>query len=469
MGCCPTPISPRACQPPPRARRMQLANRPPLKYFSSLERLRFAQQCSAVSKQTSAHQRSTSAGSGRLLRPLTRARRSNDSAGGHRPSSKRSKLGRPATASQADAEWFLGLPETIRRKHFSPEERIALVGRFENIIVDAADETLYRLGRQTNRSLDTLDSCSSSTLSEMELGPPAIRIQRRKSLDRDVQSAADEFRKSFRWLDEDGKIDLRLNEFCTTEIPPPSSPKSQKSRRTFSISSTTRTGSSSSNASYTRRPSITSRRTTSCIPVTVTRAPSINRRSYSAHSNNAEMKEAAYYQDPEARLKLRVYLASPQKFDEAIEFGFPSTQDATEFFRPRSPVRQPDAFPTCGEDDGLSMTDITMLSQDKEDEEEDEARPLHSSGSRHGPRFLKDHYQHSSACSREMTLKMTLTRKDLRADDEKLYCLPSERPLATEEIAPAIQADDTTAGFWDTTDKESESGLKKIWRKMTGR
>ena len=31
-----------------------------------------------------------------------------------------------------------------------------------------------------------------------------------------------------------------------------------------------------------------------------------------------------YYRDPEARLKLRTYLASPQKFDEAIEFGFPS-------------------------------------------------------------------------------------------------------------------------------------------------
>src|SRR5699024_8789531 len=35
---------------------------------------------------------------------------------------------------------------------------------------------------------------------------------------------------------------------------------------------------------------------------------------------------AQYYQDPEARLKLRVFLASPQKFDEAIEFGFPALE-----------------------------------------------------------------------------------------------------------------------------------------------
>ena len=33
---------------------------------------------------------------------------------------------------------------------------------------------------------------------------------------------------------------------------------------------------------------------------------------------------ATYYQDPEARMKLRKYLASPQKFDEAVAFGFPS-------------------------------------------------------------------------------------------------------------------------------------------------
>ena len=39
--------------------------------------------------------------------------------------------------------------------------------------------------------------------------------------------------------------------------------------------------------------------------------------------------EAKHYQDPEARMKLRLYLASPQKFDEAIEFGFPATSGHT--------------------------------------------------------------------------------------------------------------------------------------------
>jgi len=43
---------------------------------------------------------------------------------------------------------------------------------------------------------------------------------------------------------------------------------------------------------------------------------------------NSTDTDAAYYQDPEARLKLRVYLAFPQKFDEAVEFGFPSTAES---------------------------------------------------------------------------------------------------------------------------------------------
>ena len=44
----------------------------------------------------------------------------------------------------------------------------------------------------------------------------------------------------------------------------------------------------------------------------------------STDSNLSIDPAATYYQDPEARKKLRKYLASPQKFDEAVEFGFPS-------------------------------------------------------------------------------------------------------------------------------------------------
>ncbi|KAL4772602.1 hypothetical protein BDW60DRAFT_40519 [Aspergillus nidulans var. acristatus] len=33
---------------------------------------------------------------------------------------------------------------------------------------------------------------------------------------------------------------------------------------------------------------------------------------------------AQYYRKPEARLKLRIFLASPQKFDEAVEFRIPN-------------------------------------------------------------------------------------------------------------------------------------------------
>ncbi|KAL6869314.1 hypothetical protein ACO1O0_000638 [Amphichorda felina] len=39
---------------------------------------------------------------------------------------------------------------------------------------------------------------------------------------------------------------------------------------------------------------------------------------------------AAHYQDPGTRTTLREYVASPQKFDEALEYGFPSLGEVEE-------------------------------------------------------------------------------------------------------------------------------------------
>ena len=41
-------------------------------------------------------------------------------------------------------------------------------------------------------------------------------------------------------------------------------------------------------------------------------------------------------------MKLRVYLASPHKFDEAVEFGFPSTEQPNS---PTSPPKRVDSLP----------------------------------------------------------------------------------------------------------------------------
>ena len=89
---------------------------------------------------------------------------------------------------------------------------------------------------------------------------------------------------------------------------------------------------------------------------------------------------ATHYQDPEARLKLRVYLASPQKFDEAIEFGFPSIEGVStiadkENRHPRKISREKNACrsplaektETFLDDDNISLSDdddASMLDPD---------------------------------------------------------------------------------------------------------
>ncbi|CAK7568176.1 MAG: hypothetical protein SEPTF4163_006159 [Sporothrix epigloea] len=215
---------------------------------------------------------------------------------------------------------------------------------------------------------------------------------------------------------------------------------------------------------------------------------------------------AAHYQDPEARMKLRMYLASPEKFDEAIKLGFPSTEmfSATSSSRPAdSPLlgtsgtlspnlqnhnlnlaatatvvdakkrhqgrgtRQTSALDNSGtmrtflvdddedEDatDAKSDDDITKLDSDQISVPDPDSpktpsltyavsgidrkastssvafRPCQISSSNdalHSPQLLSDLgssdvYANVQGTSREMTLRMTLTRLDLRAAEEQIY------------------------------------------------
>ena len=71
--------------------------------------------------------------------------------------------------------------------------------------------------------------------------------------------------------------------------------------------------------------------------------------------------------------------------------------------------------------------------------------------------------------AREMTLRMTLTRPDLRADEKALY-EPSRGdthdPLALEHLPPSGGA----ADIWDTLPPVKEGGvLKRVWRKVSGK
>jgi hypothetical protein len=425
-----------------------------------------------------------------------RSRSSSESYRGHSSHGNNWKHRNAADAfvlSQADAQWFLELPETVQRKHFSKEERILLANKCESVIVDAADETLYRMGRRSTNRERSLSIDSTSDMDSI----------RRSSIESDIQKAREEVRKSFRWMDEDTELDLsfQLNptkEEKNEDAYTPAQPRTKKRtlsltrpRRTESISFVersdnrsesrsesrtehhrsdsrtgySRSGATSANGNYAasgmHRSRSFSRRTLSVGPIVPSYA---SRPLYTADS------DASYYQDPEARLKLRVYLASPQKFDEAVEFGFPSQTEPVSFLKgPPSPVVHeifpeviPEADVSDASDDESFMESyhaeegLHRSSSETETESEDTVPRLLSSGSTGSS---QGHYPHIRPGNREMTLRMTLTRKDLRMEDDLvLEDLPIEKETGLID--------------WNALEKERAAnkgvGFKKLWRKVMG-
>lgn len=135
---------------------------------------------------------------------------------------------------------------------------------------------------------------------------------------------------------------------------------------------------------------------------------------------------ASHYQDPEARMTLREYLGSAQKFDEALEFGFPTMEErprkseeprldlSLDFDKPRTFLDDDDDRSSLhSDDDSMAEPESPRTPQtlDKATNEEHAAAVFTGQA----PRV------ESAMSSREMTLRMTLTRPDLRANDEEIY------------------------------------------------
>ena len=142
-----------------------------------------------------------------------------------------------------------------------------------------------------------------------------------------------------------------------------------------------------------------------------------------------------------------MFLGSAQKFDEAVEFGFPSTA-GDDITTPRFelPHITTDArnfsrdMQTFLRDDTISILEDNEDTDAKSDTDGESVTDLDSpvTPSSIGVSF-RGHMRHVSSnfgsvdstglpplhpqgrLNREMTLRMTLTRPDLRADEEQLY------------------------------------------------
>lgn len=180
-----------------------------------------------------------------------------------------------------------------------------------------------------------------------------------------------------------------------------------------------------------------------------------------------------YYQDPDARMKLKVYLASPQKFDEVLEHGFPSARQADQqrdlpkpthrVVRDRTAINDYQTFLKYdtlaflddeeqkgqlslekNEDftffDALDGISETGIEDDADHRDQDDVRTLSHIDSPRTPlndqsfpaardRWAPESVSSSSCASplplwtgnREMTLRMTLTKPELRAKDDDIY------------------------------------------------
>lgn len=409
-------------------------------------------------------------------------------------SSSPKKLRKPGSlqlaylVAQADTQCFHSLPAKIQQKHFSPEERRRFFSAYRgSVILDAADEVFYR--REQTRQRQSTDSLpSDETLAGAETASVFWESDSESEQDNfkhKPNSKMDQsFYDNFRWLDEDGDLDLSLDEYhahVADAAITNSKPRRRPSfRRPLSLS--TQALRHRQTTSFPR--SLPPSQTTPLSPLarqSVSHPASRQQSNHHPKSSTSSIDPSAqYYQDPDARLKLRVYLASPQKFDEAIEFGFPSLDQDKENIAPaiNSPL-SPLSFESTGTADFsgtfFEEDDGTVVGSPGTSVVEDTVAPRASTQIREAPRPSVDSHSVSQRSqtvkptkitpqilpgNREMTLKMTLTRPDLRTESPT----PPEDPLRLADLPPA----DRNQHIWDS-DMDESGVVKKMWRKLRRR
>ncbi|KAJ5489552.1 hypothetical protein N7539_004442 [Penicillium diatomitis] len=374
--------------------------------------------------------------------------------------------------AQADSQCFHALPTKVQQQLFSPEERRRLRhAHHQSIILDAADEVLYRRPRLLRRQSSSESFPSENTLPVSQADTVFYDSDSDYESDDSMDPA---FYESFRWLNEEADLDLALDEYHAHVADAAAKSKTRRRpsfRRSLSFSTH----------------ALKQHRTSPSMP---SRSRHLASFQHAVKPATTTIDPAAqYYQDPDARLKLRVYLASPQKFDEAIEFGFPSGEQEKEVAVPKddgpdlefgsgppsSPTVFGDGTGTFFEDD-----DGTVVGSPSGSIEEpsisrvpshvrDTARPSTDTPSLLQCRqsFLPNStsFPRRLPGNREMTLKMTLTRPDLRTESPTPSTgRASEDPLRLADLPPP----DRTQMIWDQ-DEEDHGVVRKMWRRLRRR
>lgn len=421
----------------------------------------------------------------------------------HRKSQKQTarrlrRGGRNSFLGPEDWQCFHSLPPKIQQTQFSKEEQQVLQRIHPaDDIADAADLALYKFEERHRAFRRSAEQSSCELIRPSSARASSLSSSSQESTEQ-VDSAIemeDSLLDSFRWLDEDGDLDLTLDAYHahvadSAAVHSPSQRRLPSFRRTLSF---TRGRASTSNASHRALHSSQSfgapfsDLASSQNRVRPGSSQPMHARHVSHRSTSSIDPSAQYYHDPEARLKLRVYLASPQKFDEAIEFGFPSLDNNNsnkENIRPQTdyrPVKRPspdkdpqDSGRTFLDDDTVSLdldlnyfptTNDHHNTKKKEGKSDEVATPGVHRRPQPLPPLPETPWSPPAGARhhREMTLKMTLTRPDLRTADDSYQ--KDDDPLRLAELPPA---DENHTNIWDDF-PEQPSVMKKMWRKIRRR
>ena len=311
-----------------------------------------------------------------------------------------------------------------------------------------------------------------------------------------AKGGADTFYDSFRWMEQNDGPDLRLgfddfqHNYQEQALPKPQHVSHRRSfRRHLSISK--KTFSRPSSMAGPSRPGTKDTVTAPSLRSTPSPVPGSQndhvRRKSKALSlislNKLAARQpsmtidpaAAHYQDPGTRTTLREYIASPQKFDEALEYGFPSLGEVEE--NDHSELKH---VPPTFLDDDKSSTHSTVSDCDspKTPPILEKPRAIQSTQTCTDP-IASSQVRCSSTSTnpREMTLRMTLTRPDLRAHEDHLYGWNSSVPvrqanMRDEPLTPALSEKETMEKHFAALDQENmdthndDGVVRRFWKRV---
>ncbi|KAI0489558.1 hypothetical protein F4859DRAFT_156279 [Xylaria cf. heliscus] len=313
---------------------------------------------------------------------------------------------------------------------------------------------------------------------------------------------------SFSWLDEDDDLDLRLtfDDYHTDLKPRPATTTGPPSlfRRRLSVNKLSFGRSSVSSRPDTKDSSCTEHAPIPAHSRRKSRALSLITPKHGPQPSIVSIDaDAAHYQDPDARHKLRAYLASPQKFDEALQFGFPANTDHSVMLSGALPRRSrsfsrglfmasSEKLKTFLADDHSSIYSEETSIPDSESPRTPHTPETQPQGIKpfnlpsHNDAFasnLTAGYGQGLIASREMTLRMTLTRPDLRSREEEYswprqpsrssQSRPLSRPFRVDSPVPDTNKDNTRENIdqiFADIDKElsssSEGVVKRFWNRV---